>query len=308
MAYRILSLDGGGIRGVLTIRLIERLSDQFPAFLENVDLIAGTSTGGILALCLAAGLSPKHVREMYQDLGERVFREGPIDLAAEKAFKADYSSDTLREIIKQVLGSVTLGDLKKKVLISAFDLDNETIKPGSPRTWKAKFFHNFDPEDADYQELVVDVAARTSAAPTYFPIYQGYIDGGVVANNPTMCAVAQSLEPKNGKQKLQDLRVLSMGTGNNPTFLTEKDGSWGLIKWAPHLIGLMMDGAVNLADYQCRQLLGKNYLRISPIMQKSISLDDVKSVPFLLQLADLEPLDGQVRWLKRNFKPVGLTA
>lgn len=303
MAYRILSLDGGGIRGTLTIRLIERLSEGYPAFLENVDLIAGTSTGGILALVLAAGLSPKHVREIYQDLGARVFREDlPVDLQAEKLVKADYTSDTLREIIKQVLGDITLGDLKKKVLISSFDLDNETIKPGNPRTWKAKFFHNFDPTDPDYVEKVVDIAARTSAAPTYFPIYQGYIDGGVVANNPTMCAVAQALEPKLGKQKLSDLSVLSLGTGSNPNFLTEMNTSWGLMKWAPHLIGLMMDGAVNLADYQCRQLLGKRYMRINPIMQKPVGLDDVKNVPFLLQIADLEPLEAQVRWLKRNFK------
>jgi patatin-like phospholipase/acyl hydrolase len=302
MAYRILSLDGGGIRGLLTIRIIERLNEEYPAFMDNIDLIAGTSTGGILALCLAAGLSPKHVREMYQDLGERVFNDGPINLAIEKAVKADYTSDTLREIVKQVLGDINLGELKKKVLISAFDLDNETIKPGNPRTWKAKFFHNFDPDDPDYVEKVVDIAARTSAAPTYFPIYQGYIDGGVVANNPTMCAVAQALEPKMGKQKLTDLAVLSLGTGSNPTFLSETDGSWGLIKWAPHLIGLMMDGAVNLADYQCKQLLGKRYLRLNPIMQKSVGLDDVKSVSFLLQLADLEPLDAHVRWLKRNFK------
>lgn len=302
MAFRILSLDGGGIRGTLTIRLIERLSEKYPAFLDNVDLIAGTSTGGILALVLAAGLTPKHVREMYQDLGTRVFYDGPIDLAVEKVVKADYSSDTLCSIIKQVLGDITLGELKKKVLISSFDLDNETIKPGSPRTWKAKFFHNFDPADPDYKEKVVDVAARTSAAPTYFPIYQGYIDGGVVANNPTMCAVAQALEPKSGRQKLTDLSVLSIGTGTNPNYLTEKNGSWGLIKWAPHLIGLMMDGAVGLADYQCRQLLGKRYLRINPIMHRPVSLDDVKQTPFLIELADLEPLDASVRWLKRYFK------
>lgn len=241
---------------------------------------------------------------MYQDLGRRVFDDGPINLAVEKVVKADYSSDLLREIFKQVVGDIELGDLKKKVIISSFDLDNETIKPGSPRTWKPKFFHNFDPDDPDYKEKVVDVAARTSAAPTYFPIYQGYVDGGVVANNPTMCAVAQALEPKTGKQKLADLAVLSIGTGSNPTYLTDKDGSWGLLKWAPHLISLMMDGAVNLADYQCRQLLGRRYLRMNPIMHQPVNLDDVKNVPFLLELADLEPIDAQVRWLKRYFKTV----
>ena len=255
MAYRILSLDGGGIRGTLTIRLIERLSEQFSSIpgqcrpdRRNLDRRdTGAVSGGGAVAQARAGDIPGSGRASVSRRSAR--RPGVREVV-----KADYTSDTLREIVKQVLGDITLGDLKKKVLISAFDLDNETIKPGNPRTWKAKFFHNFDQDDPDYMEKVVDVAARTSAAPTYFPIYQGYIDGGVVANNPTMCAVAQALEPKYGKQKLTDLAVLSIGTGSNPNFLTEINASWGLVKWAPHLIGLMMDGAVNLADYQCKQL------------------------------------------------------
>jgi patatin-like phospholipase/acyl hydrolase len=301
MAYRILSLDGGGIRGTLTIRLIEHLTEKYPDFIDNVDLIAGTSTGGILALLLASGQPPKHVREMYQELGAKVFVKRPFDLPFDQLVEAEYSGKPLRDLITEVIGEITLGDLKKKVLISSFDLDNEVIKPGNPRTWKAKFFHNFDPQDVDFNEKVVDIAARTSAAPTYFPIYQGYVDGGVVANNPTMCAVAQALQPDTGKQKLSDLVVLSLGCGNSPHYLTEMDSSWGLVKWAPHLITLMMDGAVNLADYQCKQLLGRRYMRINPIMHQPVNLDDVKNVPFLLELADLEPLDEAARWLKRYF-------
>jgi len=304
--YNILSLDGGGIRGVLTIRLIEHLEEQFPGFLEQVDLITGTSTGGILTLALAAGLSPQQVREMYQTMGQKVFAESPLEVRGVSALinlvKADYSNVPLYNTLKEVLGDITLGQLKKKVVISSFDLDNEIVKPERPRTWKAKFFHNYDSPGTDSAQKVVDVALRTSAAPTYFPIFQGYVDGGVVANNPSMCALAQAVEGTTGKQKLRDIALLSIGTGNNPTFLTELNDNWGLAKWAVHLIPLMMDGSVGLADYQCKQLLGSRYLRLNPVLHRNIPMDAVKEIPYLLEVADLEKLDDVVAWLKKNFK------
>jgi patatin-like phospholipase/acyl hydrolase len=110
---------------------------------------------------------------------------------------------------------------------------------------------------------MVDVALYTSAAPTYFPTYRGYVDGGVVSNNPSMCAVAQALEPTTGKQKLRDIRVLSMGTGYNPKYITAENEDWGFIEWAPHLISLMLEGSMGLADYQCRQLLETHYQRVN---------------------------------------------
>ena len=105
-----------------------------------------------------------------------------------KLIGADYTQSPLKKALVKAMGDKTLAELEKQVLISSFDLDNSPVKPGSMRTWKPKFFQNFVGPGSDGQEKVIDVALRTSAAPTYFPIYQGYIDGGVVANNPSMCA------------------------------------------------------------------------------------------------------------------------
>jgi patatin-like phospholipase/acyl hydrolase len=148
----------------------------------------------------------------------------------------------------------------------------------------------------------VDVALRTSAAPAYFPIYQGYIDGGVVVNNPSMCALAQAINPETGGQSLRKVTLLSIGTGANSRFLPEQDADWGLAQWAPHLISLMIEGGVGLADYQCRQILGARYLRINPVLPTPMGMDQVKQIPALQSLAESEDLRVAIGWLKRYYK------
>lgn len=303
--FRILSLDGGGIRGVLTAALLERLEKEQPGFLGLVDLFSGTSTGGILALGLASGMTPTEVRNLYERLGSRVFKDSFWDNLADlgQLRGAQYDNAALKEELINQFGSLILGDLPKKVLISSFDLDNEEVTMGKVRSWKPKFFHNFPGEDSDAHERVVDVALRTSAAPTFFPIYQGYVDGGVVSNNPSMCAVAQALEPNTGQQRLADIRLLSIGTGFNPKYLSAQSDDWGLVQWAPHLVSLMLEGSMGLADYQCRQLLGRRYHRLNPVLPVPIGLDDVGQIPLMKTIASQYDLGEARTWLKRNFRP-----
>jgi uncharacterized protein len=304
--YHILTLDGGGIRGVLTARLLERIQEQLPWFMSSIDLIAGTSTGGILALALAAGKTPSEVRQMYESLGVEVFKNNPLELRPiSKMVEADYSNHPLGKALDPVLGNKTLAELKPNVVITTFDLDNEVSHPNRPRTWKAKFFHNFPQPNLqkdDRSEKAIDIAIRTSAAPTFFPIYQGFVDGGVVANNPSMCAIAQALNDETGGQNLGDIALFSIGTGNFPHYLTEMDDGWGLMQWAPHLISLMMEGSSGLADYQSLQLLGRRYYRLNPVLQKNVELDKVTEVPYLVDIANLEVLDPVFAWLEKNFK------
>ena len=305
-AFHILSLDGGGIRGVLTAALLERLEQSNLGFLSRVDLFAGTSTGGILALGLGSGMTPSEVRNLYERLGASVFSDSIwdnlVDLGQVRG--AQYSNKKLKEELTNQFGSMKLSDLPYKVLISSFDLDNEATGMGKVRSWKPKYFHNFPGEDSDGHERVIDVALYTSAAPTYFPVYQGYVDGGVVSNNPSMCAVAQALEPKTGKQKLRDVRVLSVGTGFNPKYLPAQDEDWGFIQWAPHLVSLILEGSMGLADYQCRQLLGAHYCRVNPILPLQIGLDGVDQIDLMKSLASQFDLSEAVTWLKKNFRPV----
>ena len=308
-AFRILSLDGGGIRGVLTAALLERLEQSNPGFLSRVDLFAGTSTGGILALALASGMSPAEARNLYERLGANVFSDSLWDNIMDigQVRGAQYSNRTLKEELTNQFGSMTLGELPQKVIISSFDLDNEATGLGKVRSWKPKYFHNFPGDDSDGHERVTDVALYTSAAPTYFPVYQGYVDGGVVSNNPSMCAIAQALEPNTGKSKLRDVRVLSVGTGVNPRYLPAQDEDWGFVQWAPHLVSLILEGSMGLVDYQCRQLLGAQYIRVNPVLPLQIGLDGVDQIDLMKSLASQFDLSDATAWLKKNFRPVKAT-
>lgn len=302
-AYHILSLDGGGIRGLLTIILLERIEQEIPGFLSEIDLFAGTSAGGILALALSMGKKASEVRALYEEFSDIVFERTLLDKMINLwgFLGSKYSNKNLYRVLYEEFGNRTLASLSKKVLISTFDLDSNPKRFNDIRGWRAKFYHNFSGKDSDADEKVIDVAVKTATAPTFFPIYKGFIDGGVVANNPSVCALAQAINPPTGGQKLNDLRLLSLGTGKNPRFLDVKNNNLGLLQWAPHMIGLMLEGGIGLADYQCEQLLGKRYLRVNPILPHSISMDDVGSISELEVIAQSFNLSGTIFWLKRYF-------
>ena len=198
--YNILSLDGGGLRGLITSSLLDRLAERYPTLLSNLDLVVGTSTGGILALALAKDLPPSTISKMYLQYGSDIFAR-PLSRRIGSLFnltKAKYDNAPLAKVLDKVFGDAHLGELPKKVAITTFDLDN---RAETERCWSPKIFHNFVGEGSDGYRKVVDVALYTSAAPSFFPSSDGYIDGGVVANNPSVVALAQAL----------DLRYLSQG-------------------------------------------------------------------------------------------------
>jgi hypothetical protein len=152
----------------------------------------------------------------------------------------------------------------------------------------------------------MDVIMRSSAAPTYFPIYQNFIDGGVAANNPSMCALAQAINAEIGKQALADIVLLSIGTGAKLQSVNSMDGDWGLEQWGLKIIDLLLEAGGGLADYQCRQLLGVRYLRIDFQLIDSVGLDAVDKIGELIQLADELDLERPAAWLKEYWLDIDL--
>ncbi|MCP5095123.1 MAG: hypothetical protein GY943_06195 [Chloroflexi bacterium] len=314
--YRILSLDGGGIRGYLTVLLLERLEEDCPGFLEQFDLFAGTSIGSIIALALAAGKSPTEVRELFEHYGRYIFHDSLIDNVRDMgfAFGAKYGNKHLKKTLTSFFGSNQLADLQKRVLVTSFDLDHTPEDEDEQRMWKAKFFHNYPGEGSDACEFVVNVAMRSSAAPFYFPSYQGYVDGFVVANNPAMCALTQALDT--AVTHLEDIVLLSLGTGLNPRYISDKDTDWGWIKWmiqfnplhrhwyALPLVYMMWEGGVNLANYQCRQLIHERFHRLDPMLTKLVDIDEVRRMPLLKRCALEADLTETGIWLREQFEIV----
>jgi len=307
--YRVLSIDGGGIRGIVTTVMMQRLAATpgLEGFLDKVDLIAGTSTGGLLALGIAKGLSLEETRNIYIDDGPEIFDDSWIDdlLDLGKLRGADYKTAPMRRVFKRVLGEdTTLGQLEKHVLVTTFDLDNEHPRK-KKRTWKPKLFHNFRGPGNDRSELAYKVGLYTAAAPTYFPTVDGYIDGGVYATNPAMCALAQTQDKRyfDPPTALDDVLLLSLGTGTSLFHIKGKNLNWGYAQWIKPLISLMLDGVSGIADYQCHQMLRDRYHRLAPVFPPDVSIpmDGVKKIPYMIDFADNVKLVKTVDWMKTNW-------
>jgi hypothetical protein len=304
---RVVSVDGGGVRGVVPVIAMQRLAAEpgLETWLDRTHLIAGTSTGGLIALAVAAGVPLDDLRDLYVTRAGRVFADSVLDDLRDvgKVFGADYDVANLEREARRVLGDRTLSDLGTRVLVTAFDLDRGT---GPARRWKPKLFHNFPGPDSDGGALAYRVAVATAAAPTYFASYDGYIDGGVFATNPSMCALAQTQDariPADERAELHELRLLSFGTGRTLRYLEGDRLDWGYWQWVRPLLDLMLDGVNGIADYQCAQLLGPRYHRLAPTFppDKSIGQDAVDEIPYLVDFATALDLTATADWLRANW-------
>jgi patatin-like phospholipase/acyl hydrolase len=300
--YNILSLDGGGLRGLITTTLLERIEAAAPGFLANASLIVGTSTGGILALALAQGLAPYRIMRMYLDDGPQIFHRslGRKIGSLLGLREAKYNNDGLKKALQEVFGDSKLKDLGKRVAVTAFKLDDQTT---FPPTWRPKIFHNYPGEDSDGEERVVNVALRTANAPTFFPSSDGYVDGGTFAGNPSVVALAQALDPRSQLGKMRDLsciRLLSVGTGENATYLPGGRLDWGVGQWAMPLVNILLDGVAGIADFQCRQILREKYFRLQVELpeDKKIPMDSVNDLSLMLGIGQQSPIRPAVQWLR----------
>jgi len=299
--YNILSLDGGGIRGLISAIIIERLNDE-TNFLEYIDLTAGTSTGGLIALAIAKGIEPSRITSIYLEDGPFIFDDTWLDDVQDLGclLGARYDNKNLEGILRTLFCNTKLGDLKKKVLITAFDLDNQL---SGMRRWKPKLFHNFNGDGSDKEMSAYKAGLSTAAAPTYFPSYEGFIDGGVFAVNPALCAYCQVKDKRYFENPLTDdqIFILSIGTGVNLNFIKGERLDWGYAQWMQPLISLMMDGVSGIADYECRQILNDNYFRVEPVFPAGVNIpmDGIKMIPYMKEFALKLDLTEAVNWINK---------
>jgi len=298
--YRALTFDGGGICGILSLVVLRRLLHEHPTLLEEVDLFAGASTGGIIALGLADDIMPAVLQELYMNKGREIFKPQRWTWGGLRSAK--YVNKGLRRLVEEVFANHTLGDLKGKVLIPAFDL--QCSKDGK-NVWYPKFFSNWDNNDVDCLVPAREVAMYTSAAPTFFPSYDGFIDGGVAANNPCTAAMAMLLNPKvvGRRTSRRDLKILSIGTGMPAHSLDKRVINWGLLKWGTRIADVFMDGIVDVATYQCRATLQEGFCRVNQRYDVGVrpGMDDWKQAAKLVELGNAVDLTEALEWLETEW-------
>ncbi len=296
--YRIISFDGGGIRGAFTTQMLLRLTrPPYNIDLSKVDLFAGTSTGSVIATGLAMGLPIDTVADFYSEQNcKHIFSKKR--LFGLNVFGAKYRRKPLHDFLaSQYIGNPRFDELPHGLSLSSFKLASRYTS-----NWLTVFFNNrqdFSVHERlpvfDYRNLrVLDAVLASSAAPTYFPSYEikgrgSYIDGGVVANNPGVAALSVAINPINvDRAKVDDIRLLSVGNGVPRTEI-KGTPKWGIARWmGPNLplLNILSDGSSDADHYYCMSILGKKgYRRIQVYLDEPVVLDDYKEVPKMIDLA-----------------------
>jgi uncharacterized protein len=226
--FKVLSIDGGGIRGIFPAVYLADIEEKLKAegnlqwqIYQNFDLLCGTSTGGILVIALALGIPASEIVSLYYDNAAKIF--GNKRSFFKQLYYSSHKRDTLEKLIKAKFEEANCGveprlkDCKIPTCVTTYDLQE-----GTPSVLKSNYHPIFV---RDYHIPAYKAALATSAAPTYFDPYttsymdlsniekpfQNKVDGGVFSNNPGLIAIHEAQEALGAK--LEDLAVLSIGTG-----------------------------------------------------------------------------------------------
>lgn len=317
MSYKkvnILALSGGGIRGILTASLINQLNDKND-FLTEVDMFSGTSTGSIVASALALGYSPERIIQLFQNKGHIIFKYGLIDKIRSifGLYSAKYSHEGLLNTLLEEFGEVKMGEVKKSLLISSFDLGSKDGRP-----YRAKYFSNFT-RTGDCDLRVVDCVVASCSAPTYFPAYKiflnnryhQFVDGGIACNHPAMSAIAAAMDSNGLDAYPEDIACLAVGTGVSKADATGW-GKRGILGWLPSIIELALEqySTVNYqaakilkADYRHGRRSGERFRILNPRLEEQVKMDSVKAIPRLLDIAN--HADAQINsidsWISQKW-------
>ena len=302
---RVLAIDGGGIRGLIPALVLAELERRAGRRVyELFDLIAGTSTGGILAcaLCAPDPLPAEEVAAIYEEEGPQIFDRSVWQRirSAEGLLDEKYDAGALDRALERFIADKRLADTVPELIVPAYDMS----EPGP------FFFKTRNARERRLEDFPLTVVARaTAAAPTYFePLPVGeraLVDGGVFAVNPAMCAFAEVLR----FHPSADVVLLSLGTGQRTRSRRFADvDDWGLVEWARPILDVVFDGVSDAVDYQLRHVLGEErYWRLQvELTRASDDLDDA-SPENLAELrrhaeeliaADSSKLDAAVRALQ----------
>lgn len=295
----VLSIDGGGIRGLIPALVLRHIEEETGRpTVELFDLIAGTSTGGILALGLTLpengtdgdSATPRYSAEdladLYREHGADIFDQprwreiaSVVDLFDEK-----YDPAGLEGVLKEYFGNRPMGDSLTDVMVSAYDI--QARKPYFFKSWQGP----------DHTVPMRRAGRATSAAPTYFEPAKVavadrqyvLVDGGVFLNNPAVSAYAEA-ERRNPDEII---RLVSIGTGSATEPIDYHDSQeWGKLGWAVETIDMVFDGVSDAADYQLRHMLGDRFQRFQvPLEEANDAMDDASRENLEALAADADRL------------------
>lgn len=281
---KVLAIDGGGIRGIYASHILERIQNEFNVvFHDDFKIIAGTSTGSIIAAAISLGIPISKITKLYREEGSKIFK--PRRLSLWGTIDSRYSSEPLRLALTSVFKDATLSDAKTKLIIPATDIGN-----GCVHVFKSPYDERFV---RDKNVKVVDAVLASCSAPSYFPPqrvdnYQ-LCDGGLWANNPSLVAVTEAQTRLNADRS--SIRLLSIGTGLGKNYYplsnkTKRWGffnGWGIPKFISMLLNLKAETSTNITKLILEE---KQFLRLNFESDLPLPLDNIDKIDDLITRAD----------------------
>lgn len=274
--YRVLSLDGGGIKGVFSLGFLAQAENFLKKPINNYfDLIVGTSTGGIIALGLGKGFTANELLEFYIKMGKSIFSGNKYWNTLKQLSISKYKNKVLKACLEEKFGDTRLGESKIRLVIPSQNLDN-----GEVHLYKTAHHERLR---EDYKEKMSDIALATSAAPTFFPTFQSanglyLIDGGIYANNPVSIAAVEAVGILNWP--LESVHILSIGCTNEPIAIqAAKRHAMGKGYWVFNSLDLIMKGQSSAAIGMAKHLTNYKVNRIDEMVSRGkFSLDSISSI------------------------------
>lgn len=286
--FKILSIDGGGIRGYYSALILKQIEDKIGIKLnEHFDLIAGTSTGSILASAIACGIPLDDVIKLYAEEGKEIFKKRFTSFKGLR--KSKYDNSHLKSLLDDKFGNMTMCDksIKTRLLIPTTDISN-----GDVHVVKSHYMEEFK---RDKNRKLKDVILASCSAPLYFDPTKldNYLlaDGGLWANNPSLVALTEGIgkiKVVNGEEiTLENTKLLSIGTGIGHKYYDSKNyqcdnwgflGAWDNSKLVDTILNLQSITAQNTVRFMLPE---NNYLRINFESENELSLDSTDILTYL---------------------------
>ena len=303
--FKILAIDGGGIRGVFAAQILKRIKEELKVdFGNDFDIIAGTSTGSIIAGGLAIDYPIEKLVDLYKEEGSRIFKQnysGSFNWFNWKGFfRSKYDSTYLKKMLDKIFEDKTLSQTKTRLIIPASDISNGNV---------FVFKSNNDPNFVRDKDIkIADAVLASCSAPTFFkPLrVKEYLlaDGGLWANNPSLVALTEAMGRRFNIPK-EDIRILSVGTGVGKKYYDPKDynKNWGLGRWGVGLVSTIMNLQSTNVDNIVRFILreSEQFVRLNYETDCDAALDDVAVVDNLIARAD-EKFTYNIDIIKKFFK------
>ena len=256
---RILSIDGGGMHGIKPAVWCQIIEGAAQAPCADVfDLIAGTSTGAVLAGALGLKIATSEISTLYLERGKDIFRDprGLPETLRKPQYRGTHIKNVLGEYYHVGNRPARLRDVHTHIMITAFLFEQR-----GHGGWRPAFFKSWEPHEKEM--LILDAVQASSQAPTTHPMHtieradgekDYYTDGGVFATNPSLCALVDALQLWPGAGITEDLVLISMGTGIRPRHERAKTHG-GLVWWAERIVPVFLEGMISVAHYQAERLM-----------------------------------------------------